>query len=233
MNNVFKNVVKASVVAVVAASASVVAQTQSAQAFTIASGSVLSVNSGSGGLQLPGTNVDTLVDFYGASGPNGSANGTGIVTSNASSGSFASLTGNSVSVSDLTEGSFSSIAQGFGAQFLQISNGAPGPVGDIFFFLTGFPPGGVDFVYGGRNTLGVFAEFAGQFLNADGAILGEGLATATLTAGSTALSGPWNLSIVATNPDTTTPVPTPALLPGIFALGATAIRKRKQQAAAV
>jgi hypothetical protein len=29
------------------------------------------------------------------------------------------------------------------------------------------------------------------------------------------------------------PVPTPALLPGLFALGATAIRKRKQQAAAV
>jgi hypothetical protein len=215
-----KNVAKVTLVSAVALGAGTLAQTQQAQAFTIGNGDVLSLTSGAGGVS-----VGAGLDFYGLGGPTAPGSGSVLVTS-ASTGAFNALANTTGFISDLTAGDFADLANGIPVNLFRLTLGTAALGDDISFLLTGYTPGGFVPVSGGGVA---FASFTGQFTNVVGEVLGLGAATATLfpNGPTNTLVGGWSANINSAVQDT---VPTPALIPGIAAMGLGLLRKRNKKA---
>lgn len=208
-------------VAAVAALTAPALVTAPAQAANIASGSVLNLNST--GLTGGGVRrVGNTLDFFSATLPAippffaGGSVGQGTAIA-ASTGTFANS--NFISLPEIKDlalapsgGTFNS---GFVSNFLTGINFLTG--GSASFDLT-------NFVY---NAASGGADITGIFKSGSDSFFGSGTFTSqlgSLTVG----NGPssYSLSLTA-NP---TPIPTPALLPGLIGLGVAALRKRKAEA---
>jgi hypothetical protein len=224
MNNILKNGMKAALFATVVTGAAIVIAPQQASAFTIGNGNVLNLNGGAGSVTIGGA---TAIDFNNGVGGPGSLQVTG-----GSTGGFASLIGKGGNIADLSYAEVAAAVSPAGANklFLQLFTGAAADFSnDVFFTLNKITGSGITPVMGAFDV--GYATFKGTFSNASGAILGEGNATVQLldNAAFPATSS-WSMSIIASNPGDPN-IPTPALLPGIAAMGASLLRKRKQAAA--
>jgi hypothetical protein len=188
------------------------------QALTLTAGDILQLNGGRGGVTLnPGGTP--VIDFFGpannlATGPLQVAAG--------STGGFASLVGNNGRIKDLDT---NAVSNGI-SKFIRVF--APGntnntPADDLYFDLAEVLVNGIVPVPGPLDVL--YSSFRGSFVNANGAILGQGLATIQLPNGQTTGDSSWSMTIKAEA------VPTPALLPGLAAFGMSIVRKRKQEQA--
>jgi hypothetical protein len=212
-----KNIATTGLVAATAIGLSVFVQPQQAQAFVIGAGDTLNINGGAGGVRIGGTPV---ADFTGGSASSGS-----LLVTNFSTGGFASLIGKAGEVADL---SASDVAQGLAGTlnkpFLKLFQGATSDFStDIFFNLKKITGAGVSPTPGPFD-IG-YATFLGEFTNASGALLGDGIATMQLFDNvPLPQASSWSMTIVAKND-----VPTPALIPGIAAMGMGMLRRKKAQ----
>jgi hypothetical protein len=197
-------------IATAAAVLGVVTLAQSAQAFSITSGSVLSLSSGTGGVTVNPSSPAAGIDFYGAGGV-GSLGSGSVVVNSTSTGSFAPLATTLGLIRDITPSVLADLAAGNPVEFLNLNNLGAGPADNISFFLTGVT-NSVLFPLS-SSTAVAFAQFTGQFTNVTGDVIGLGEATATLF-------------------NATNQVPTPALIPGIAAMGMGLLRRKKAQQAA-
>lgn len=190
--------------AVVAASA--ISAASSAQAATIRPGNTIDISNQPGfGVLVLGTGLTgpapevTGLDF--ADGP-----GVGQIKVTGGTGGFAPYVGNVGTIKNL---SFVGGVSGPVNDFLNI---AP----DLLFDLLSAT------VTVGTPSLGfrpVDVELFGNFTNSEGSILSQGLLTAQLRLADPNERRSYSISAEA--------VPTPALLPGLMAMGAAALRKRK------
>jgi hypothetical protein len=224
-----KNIATTTVVTAAILGAATLVQTQQAHAFTIAPGDTLNLNGGSAGVTLNSALfASKSIDF-----DNGATNagpyGTTVVTTG-STGAFAPLIGSLGQIADL------SWAEVFVSQsksnFIQLFNGTLNPGDDVYFDLTAITGGNL-FTPSNSPVSVAYATFTGKFVDALGAVIGEGAATAQFTqAGVRALNNgglaqsSWSMAIVAKND-----VPTPALLPGVVAMGMGLLRRKKAQEA--
>lgn len=199
----------AAVAAVVAAGA--IASATHAQAAVIRAGDTIDISNRPGfGVLVVGTDLTgpapnvTKLDFS----PTGDV---GQIQVTGGTGGFAPYIGNTGFIKDLT---FVGGVSGFVDDFLSI---AP----DLFFDLTRatVTVGSVS-----RGFRPVDVELVGVFTNRAGSILSEGLLTAQLRLANVNQRRSYSISAEA--------IPTPALLPGLAALGAMALRKRKEEAEA-
>ncbi len=208
-----KNVAKVVLVSAVALGAGTLAQTQEAQALTINTGNTLQLNGGAGAVTIGGTpflDFDSgLLNF-----PSGS-----VIVANGSTGGFSSLIATNGQISDL------SLSELFGGRssFIQLFNNPTDTDDDVYFNLDGFTgispvalPGPLDVLAG---------SFSGRFVNAVGQVLGDGVASVQLFDGQYTGTSSWSMTIVAGKE-----VPTPALIPGIAAMGMGLLRKRNKKA---
>jgi hypothetical protein len=228
--NFLKNLATTTAVTVATLGAGTLAQTQQAQAFTIVAGDTLQLNGGRAGVTLNAAPFAAkAIDFdNGATnvGPYGSA-----VVAAGSTGAFAPLLGSIGQIADL------SWTEVFVSQskttFIQLFNGTLDPGDDVYFDLTAIT-GGDLFTPSPSSISIAYVNFTGKFVDAVGAVIGDGAATAQFTpaglnsllSGGTAQSS-WSMTIVAKDQ-----VPTPALIPGIAAVGMGLLRRKKAQAAA-
>lgn len=191
--------------AVVAASA--ISAASSAQAATIRPGDTIDISNQPGfgvlvlGTELTGSSpVVTGLDF--ADGP-----GVGQIKVTGGTGGFVPYVGNVGTIKNLA---FVGGVSGFVDNFLSIDP-------DLFFDLLS-----ATITVGAINSAGfrpVDVEMFGEFTNSEGSILSQGLLTAQLRLANPDQRRSYSISAEA--------VPTPALLPGLMAMGVAALRKRK------
>lgn len=208
----FKSFCFKAVVALVAAGA--IVGTESAEAATIAAGSKLNLSDPvRGGVSFLTAPTPTL-DFFGTPALGGVQN----VGVSESTGSFLGATSLPLPLAQIKDLNLNFI----GGDLYQITGPVPDFIRgiDIGGILTG-PPGGndvtfelTDFVF--NKQTGDSTVFKGIFRSGSFSIGGVGRFTSQTDLGN---PSSYSLSIVA--------VPTPALLPGLIALGAGVVRKRK------
>lgn len=204
---------KATAIATVVASGAIVSSAQEAAAFNITAGSVLKLRSLQDAVLAPGPSID----FNGTSS---ALDITDIRISNSSTGSFASLVGTLATISNLN---ISDLANNpIKSSWIHLYNGPTTSDDDILFNLLAVTRATSESENGLTSAL---ATFKGQFVTRGGKSLANGTAVAFLDDN----AGPWSMSITATE---ATPVPTPALIPGLIGMGIAAVRKRQAKAAA-
>lgn len=191
--------------AVVAAGA--MSAAPSAQAAAIKAGDTIDISNEPGfGVLVIGSGFDgaspevTKLDFAAGSG-------TGQIKVTGGTGGFIPYIGNLGTIQDLT---FVGGVSGPVPTFLNI---AP----DLLFDLLS-----ATVLVGNKNGnfRPVDVDLFGNFTNSEGSILGQGLLTAQLRWTNTSERRSYSISAEA--------VPTPALLPGLMAMGAAALRKRRE-----
>ncbi len=199
----------AAVAAVVAAGA--IASATPAQAAAIRPGDTIDISNRPGfGVLVVGTGLTgpspevTKLDFSPTAG-------LGQIQVTGGTGGFASYIGNTGFIKDLT---FVAGISGPVDDFLSINP-------DLLFDLTRAT---VTVGPARRGFRPVDVELVGFFTNSAGSILSEGLLTAQLRLANVNQRRSYSISAEA--------IPTPALLPGLAALGAMALRKRKEEAEA-
>jgi hypothetical protein len=220
--NFLKNLATTTAVSVAFLGTATLIQTQQAQAFTIVAGDLLNLNGGSGGVKVNAVSTPPI-DFFDAAVnlPTGSV---AVVKGGASTGQFATL-GGAGRISDLT---LSDVMSGTKSGFLQLFVGAsPDFANDVYFNITQILGGGIAPTPGPLDV--VYASFKGNFVNAVGDILGDGNASIQLRDSTMAGSSSWSMTILAQK---TPIIPTPALIPGIAAMGMGLLRRKKAQAVA-